>query len=327
MAKVFITRKIPGNEAAEVLASAGHEVETWAGDMPPTRTELLAALSSADAAMTMVTDRIDADLLAACPSLKIAANMAVGYDNLDCAAGDAAGTWMTNTPGILHRTTAELAIALILSATRNIVSSDRDTRAGGWKTWSPTAFLGVDLHSSTLGIIGLGEIGLATAEIAVAFGGRVVYASRTRKPDEEKRLGIEYLSLDELLAQSDIVSVHVPRTPDTLHMLSTEQFARMKQGAILVNTARGTVVDQDALVAALRSGHLGAAALDVTDPEPLPLDHPLYSFANVVITPHIASASTLTRSRMAECAARNIVAALAGDTPPNPVNRPDQPRR
>ncbi len=325
MSKVFITRAIPGRAEA-ILAEAGHDVSTWPGDLPPTRPELLAALAGADAAMTMVTDRIDAELLAACPGLRIAANMAVGYDNLDCAAGDAAGTWMTNTPGILHRTTAELAMALILSATRHIVASDRDTRAGGWKTWSPTAFLGLDLHSSTLGIVGLGEIGLSLAEMAVGFGGRVVYSSRTRKPADEERLGLDYLSLDDLLEQSDIVSLHVPRTPETLHLLSTAQFARMKRGAILVNTARGTVVDQDALVESLRSGHLGGAALDVTDPEPLPLKHPLYSFANVIITPHIASASTQTRGRMAELAAKNIIAVLKGETPSTPVNRPANPR-
>lgn len=325
MARVFITRAIPG-DAAKTLESAGHEVTVWPGDLPPSPAELLAALEGVSGVMTMVTDRIDGPMLAAVPTLQIAANMAVGYDNLDTSAGDAAGTWMTNTPGILHRTTAEFAMALILAGTRSIATSDRDTRDGGWKTWSPTAFLGIDLFSATVGIIGPGEIGAEVARLCRAFGARVLYTSRSPKPKLEREFGLVRADLDDLLRESDVVSLHVPRTADTAKMLGPREFALMKPGSLLVNTARGGVIDQDALVDALRAGRPGFAALDVTDPEPLPLSHPLYSLPNVTITPHIASASVETRSRMAECAAQNIIAALRGETPPNPVNRPPAPR-
>lgn len=325
VARVFITRAIPGR-APQLLEAAGHRVETWPGELPPGADELRAALAECEAAMTMVTDRIDGAVLAAAPRLRIAANMAAGFDNLDRAAGDAAGVWMTNTPGVLHETTADLAFALLLAAARRVVESDRDTRAGGWKTWSPTAFLGGDVHGATLGIVGLGEIGTAMARRARGFGMRILYTSRTPKPEVEAELGVERRDLPALLAESDFVSLHTPGGPATRHLVDAAALAQMKPGAILVNTARGTVVDQDALVAALREGRLAGAALDVTDPEPLPLEHPLYSFANVVITPHIASASVATRSRMAEMAARNIIAALAGERPPNPVNAPERPR-
>jgi glyoxylate reductase len=270
----------------------------------------------------MVTDRIDAELLDAAPKLRIIANMAVGYDNIDPKLAEQRGVWVSNTPGVLAETTADLAFAILLAAARHVALSDRETRAGGWKTWSPTAYLGVDAYGATLGIIGLGEIGEAMARRARGFSMRVLYSSRTRKPEVERALGVEWAPFSEVLASSDFVSVHTPLTAETRHLFGAAQFAAMKPGAIFVNSARGGIVDQDALVAALRSGHLGGAALDVTDPEPLPLDHPLYTFRNVVITPHIASASTATRSKMAEMAARNIVAALAGGTPPNALNHP-----
>jgi glyoxylate reductase len=261
-------------------------------------------------------------MLAAAPSLRIIANMAVGYDNVDPAMAAEAGVWLTNTPGVLAETTADMAFALLMSAARNVVASDRDTRAGGWKTWSPSAFLGQDVHGATLGIVGLGEIGTAVARRAAGFRMRVLYTGRTRKPAAERETGALWLPLEDLLSESDFVSLHTPLTPETHHLMGAARFATMKRGAILVNTARGKVVDQDALVASLQSGHLGGAALDVTDPEPLPLDHPLYTFPNVIITPHIASASMATRSRMAEMAAANILAVLAGREPPNAVNRP-----
>ncbi len=325
MARVVITRRIPG-DAVQTLEAAGHEVVTWEGELPPSPAELRTLLEGASAVMTMVTDRIDAAVLAELPGLRIAANMAVGYDNLDCPAGEAAGVWITNTPGILHQTTAEFAVALLLSAARNVTASDRDTREGGWKTWSPTAFLGIDLHTATVGIIGLGEIGASVAKVIRAFGSRVLYTGRNRKSELEASLGVEYRSLDDLLRESDIVSLHVPRTAETTKMLGAREFGLMKPTALLVNTARGSIIDQDALVVALQRAEIGGAALDVTDPEPLPLDHPLYSFSNVIITPHIASASVGTRSRMAECAAQNIIAVLNGEAPPNPVNRPPSPR-
>jgi glyoxylate reductase len=270
----------------------------------------------------MVTDFVDAEMLAGAPDLQVIANMAVGYDNVDPAVAAAAGVWLTNTPGILHETTADLAFALLMAAARNVVRSDRDTRAGGWKTWSPTAFLGQDVYGATLGIVGLGQIGEAMARRATGFRMQVLYTSRTPKPALEAELGLRRVELPELLAAADFVSLHVPLTPETTKLMGPEQFAAMKPGGIFINTSRGRVVDQDALVAALESGRLGGAALDVTDPEPLPLDHPLYRFENVIITPHIASASLATRSRMASMAAENILAVLRGYDPPNAVNRP-----
>ena len=325
MGHVFISRAVPGR-ALDLLTAAGHSVETWPGHLPPPPETLAAKLAAADAAFTTVVDFVSTDMLAAAPHLKIVANMAAGYDNVDPAAAAALGIWITNTPGVLAETTADMAWALLMAAARNVVASDRDTRAGGWQTWSPTGFLGVDVFGATLGIVGLGEIGEAVARRATGFKMRVLYHSRTRKPALEADLALEYRPLSELLAESDFVSLHTPLTAATRHLMSAGQFAAMKRSAILVNTSRGGVVDQDALIEALRSGAIAGAALDVTTPEPLPLDSPLYGFPNVVITPHIASASLATRSRMAEMAAENIIAVLKGTPPIHPVNSPANPR-
>ncbi len=325
MSYVFVTRRVPGR-AVELLREAGHGVDVWDGEMPPGSDILRERLLEADAALTLVTDPVGPDLLAAAPRLRVVANMAVGYDNIDADAAAAAGVWATNTPGVLHETTADLAFALLLAAARNVVLGDRDTRDGGWRTWSPTAFLGHDPFGATLGIVGLGEIGRAVARRARGFGMTVLAATRTPRPGVERELGVEGVSLTELLERSDFVTLHVPYGPETEHLMGPAEFAAMKETAILVNTARGGVVDQDALVEALRTGAIGGAALDVTVPEPLPLDHPLYEFPNVVITPHIGSGSHATRARMAEMAAENIIAVLAGEEPPNPVNRPPNPR-
>ena len=309
-----------------MLEEAGHDVAVWPGDFPPDRDSLRDALLEADAALTLVTDPIGAGLLEAAPRLRVVANMAVGYDNIAAEAAAAAGVWATNTPGVLHETTADLAFALLLAAARNVVLSDRDTREGGWKVWSPTGFLGPDAHGATLGIVGLGEIGRAVARRARGFGMTVLVASRTPRPEVERDLGVERVPLPDLLARSDFVTLHVPYGPETEGLMGAAEFAAMKETAILVNTSRGGVVDQDALVEALRAGAIGGAALDVTVPEPLLPGHPLYGFPNVIITPHIGSASHATRARMAEMAALNIIAVLAGEEPPNPVNLPPTPR-
>jgi glyoxylate reductase len=325
MARVFVSREIPGR-GPEMLENAGHDLDTWHGDMPIHADELGERLRAADGALTMVTDRIDAAMLAAAPGLKVVANMAVGYDNVDPAVAAGAGVWLANTPGVLAETTADMAFALLMAAARNVVASDRDTRAGGWRAWSPTAFLGTDVNGATLGIIGLGEIGQAMARRGSGFKMRVLYTSRNRKPEAEAELAARFVALDELLREADFVSIHTPLTPETRHLVGARELALMKPSAILVNTSRGGVVDQPALVEALRAGTIGGAALDVTDPEPLPPDNPLFAFPNVVITPHIASASLATRSRMGEMAAANIIAALRGEAPPNAVNRPQKPR-
>ncbi|MCC7363859.1 MAG: D-glycerate dehydrogenase [Dehalococcoidia bacterium] len=322
MAHVYVTRELPGRPL-ELLRSAGHTVDTWPGELPPPADVLRERLRDADAAITLLTDRITGELLDDCPNLRVVANVAVGYDNVDPAVAAEHGVWLTNTPGVLAETTADFAFALLLAAARRVVESDRDTRAGGWKTWSPTGFLGPDVHGATLGIVGLGEIGQAVARRALGFDMRVLAYTRTPRdvPGVSRVAGLR-----ELLAASDFVSVHVPLTGQTQHMFGRDAFAAMKPGAVFVNTARGGVVDQEALVAALRERRIAGAALDVTDPEPLPLDHALYTLPNVIITPHIASASVATRSRMAEMAARNVIAVLDGKEPPNAVNRPAEPR-
>lgn len=325
MAHIFVTRELPGSAVAD-LRAAGHDVDLWPGPLPPPPDVLRARLAPADAVLSLLTERFDDALLDAAPRLRIIANMAVGYDNVDPAVAASRGVWVSNTPGVLAETTADFAFALLMALARRVVESDRDTRAGGWQSWSPTGFLGPDVYGATLGIVGLGEIGSAMARRARGFGMEVLATSRTARPGGEAALGVTRVELDELLARADFVSLHTPLTPETRGLMDGTRFARMKRGALLVNTARGGVVDQDALVAALRSGHLGGAALDVTDPEPLPLDHPLYGFANVIITPHIASASLATRARMASMAAANILAVLEGGTPPNAVNRPANPR-
>lgn len=321
MASVFVSRKLPGS-AISTLEASGHRVDVWPHDLPPPPGVLASKLAVTDAAVLLLTDRVDARLLRSCPRLRVIANVAVGYDNIDVAAASELGIWVTNTPGVLHETTADFAFALLLAVARRVVASERFARAGGWKTWSPTAFLGPDVHGATLGIVGMGQIGQAVARRARGFAMRVVYTSRTRTPTLEQELGIEWRPLEHLLAESDFVSLHVPLTAETQRLLNRERLWRMKPGAILVNTARGPVVDHEALVDALRRGHLGGAGLDVTDPEPLPPEHPLWSFENVVITPHIASASEPTRARMAEMAAANVIAVLEGREPPNPVARP-----
>ncbi|MXY88059.1 MAG: D-glycerate dehydrogenase, partial [Dehalococcoidia bacterium] len=263
MSHVFVTRRVPGR-AVELLREAGHSVDVWPEEMPPPPDVLRDRLREAEAALTLVTDPVGPDLLAACPRLRVVANMAVGYDNVDAEAAAAAGVWATNTPGVLHETTADLAFALLLAAARNVVLSDRDTRDGGWRTWSPTAFLGHDPFGATLGIVGLGEIGRAVARRARGFGMTVLAATRTPRPEVETELGVERVSLGELLARSDFVTLHVPYGPETEQLMGAAEFAAMKDTAILINTARGGVVDQDALVEALRAGAIGGAALDVT---------------------------------------------------------------
>lgn len=319
MGHVVITRTVPGDAVRRLLA-AGHLVETWPGELPPPREDLARLLASADAVLTMVTDRIDAEMLATSPNLKIIANMAVGYDNVDPRVAAEHGVWLTNTPRILAETTADMAFALLLDVARNVTRSDRDTRAGGWKSWSPTAFLGADVHRATLGIVGAGEIGSAVARRGRGFAMRVLYTARNPKPALEAATGAKRCSLDDLLRESDFVSLHVPLNPETRGLIGAPQFARMKRTAILINTARGTVIDQAALVEALRTGQIAGAGLDVTDPEPLPLTHELFTFPNVVIAPHIASASFATRSKMATLAADNIIEVLAGRPPLTPVN-------
>lgn len=281
---------------------------------------LLEHLPEAEGLITLLTDRVDAALLARAPRLRVVSNMAVGVDNIDLQACKARGIVVGNTPGVLTDATADLTLALILSAARRLPQAAADAREGRWKTWSPTGWLGLDLNGATLGIFGMGKIGQAVARRARPFGLRILYTSPHAHPEVENELGATRVPFETLLEVSDILSLHCPLTPETRGLIDEAALRRMKPHAILVNMARGPVVVTEALVRALREGWIGAAALDVTDPEPLPPDHPLYHLPNCLIVPHIGSATWGTRRRMAEMACENLLAGLEGRPLPYPVS-------
>ena len=271
--------------------------------------------------LTLLTDKIDSQVMdAAGESLKGISHMAVGYDNIVVAAAIALKIPVGHTPGVLTETTADFTWALLMSAARRIVEGDNYTRDGKWKTWMPTLLLGPDVHRATLGIIGLGRIGQAVAKRAKGFDMRVIYHSVHRHPEIEKSLGVEYVPLDSLYAESDFISIHTPLNDSTYHLINDSALAKMKPGAILINTARGGVIDPDALHRALRDKKIAYAALDVTEPEPIPLESPLLTLDNIIIAPHIASASIQTRNKMATMAAENLIAGLKGEKLPHCVN-------
>ncbi len=310
--KVFVTRTLPGR-ALERLRERGLEVEVHPGLFLP-REALLKRVEGAVGLIPTVEDRIDAEVMdRAGPGLRVIACYSVGVDHVDLQAAKERGIRVTHTPGVLTEATADLTLALLLAVARRVVEGAAYAKDGLWKAWHPELLLGLDLQGLTLGLIGMGRIGQAVAKRALAFGMRVVYHARTPKP-----LPYPFLSLEELLKEADIVSLHTPLTPETHRLLNRERLFAMKRGAILLNTARGALVDTEALVEALRS-HLFGAGLDVTDPEPLPLGHPLYALPNAVITPHIGSAGRRTRERMAEAAVESLLAVLEGREPPNPV--------
>ena len=319
MAKVVATRRLPGDAFARIEA-AGHELNYWEGDCPPPREKLLELVAGAEGLITTLEDRIDAEVMdAAGPGLKVIAQYAVGVDNIDLAAARKRGIRVTNTPGVLTEATADLAFALLLAAARRVAEGDRFVREGRWKCWLPAGFLGPEVAGAKVLVVGFGRIGQAFAKRAKGFGMEILYTSRTPKPEAEAELGARRVELDEALPEADFVSLHVPLTPETERLFNEERLFRMKPGSVLVNTARGKVVDTEALVKALKEGPLFAAGLDVTDPEPLPKDHPLTKFENVVLTPHIGSAGRRTREKMAQMVAENLLAVLAGREPPNPV--------
>jgi glyoxylate reductase len=316
--KVFVTRAIDPTALERLRAVAA--VTVWPREMPPPVHALRSALADADAILSMLTDRIDAGVLARAPRLRVVSNLAVGVDNIDLDVASRAGIAVGHTPGVLTEATADLAFGLLMATARRIAEADRHVRAGKWRTWGPMTMLGRDVHSSTLGLIGFGAIGQAMARRATGFGMRVLYLNHRsrRNPSGNAAAhvaGAAGLSLPRLLAQSDYVSIHVPLSAKTRHMLGAREFARMKPGAILINTARGAIVDQAAMLAALKSGRLGGAGLDVTDPEPIAPHDPVLRLDNVVITPHIGSASMATRARMAAMAVDNIMDAFAGRVP------------
>lgn len=294
------------------------EVEVWEGELPVPRHVLLNKVSDVEGLYCLLTERIDQELLEAAPRLRVVSNMAVGYDNVDVAACTARGIPVGNTPGVLTDTTADFSFALLMVAARRIVEGADYVRAGRWQTWGPMLLMGADVHGATLGIVGMGRIGQALARRARGFDMRVVYYDPV--VPEAGIEGATHVDLEVLLAEADFVTLHVPLTEATHHLISRKELRQMKPTAVLVNTSRGSVVDPEALYEALRTGEIGYAALDVTEPEPLPADHPLLTLPNCIVVPHIASASVATRSRMAVMAAENLLAGLRGEPLPHCVN-------
>lgn len=315
---VFVTRRLP-DAAMEIIRSAA-EAEVWQGEMPPPRAVLLEKVRTAEGLLCLLTDRIDAELLDNAPNLRVVSQMAVGFDNIDVAACSARGIPVGNTPGVLTETTADLTFALLLATARRIVEADRYTRSGAWQTWSPMLLTGPDVHHATLGIIGMGRIGYEVARRAHGFEMSILYTDAQRSEAAERNFGAQLVDMGTLLSQSDFVTLHTPLTPQTRHLIGAQQFARMKPSAVFINTSRGPVVDQAALYEALRRRQIAAAGLDVFEVEPLPLTDPLLQLDNVVLLPHIGSASIATRTRMAVLAAENLVAGLQGLPLPHPVD-------
>ncbi len=322
MAKVFVTRPIPGEGIRRLVDAFGeNEVVVSSQDRIISRDEMLRGVKGVAALLPILTDPVNSEVMdAAGPQLKIIANYAVGYDNIDVVAATARGIAVTNTPGVLTETTADLAWALLMCAARRISESERFLRAGKWTGWGPRLMLGVDVHGKVLGIFGMGRIGKAVARRAAGFNMQVIYHNRHRLPEpEEKSLNATYVDKETLLRESDFVSIHVPLTPDTTHAIGAAEFDRMKDTSCLINTSRGPVIDEKALVRALKDGRIFAAGLDVFENEPNVVPE-LLDCENAAPVPHLGSASRETRGKMAAMAAGNIIARLSGDKPPNCVN-------
>jgi glyoxylate reductase len=321
---VFVTRHLPG-DALETLARHA-AIDLWPGELPPPYGELVRRAAAADAIICLLTDRIDAPLIEACPRLRVISNVAVGYDNINLAAATARRIPIGNTPGVLTETTADLTFALMLAAARRVVEAERFVRDGRWRTWDPNLLLGHDIHGATLGIIGYGKIGHAVARRAAGFGMQVLYttsqsslaaAQHARPAAAAAPMPVDVATL---LRESDFVSLHVPLTDATRHMIGEPQLRAMKPTAYLMNTARGGIIDQPALVRALNEGRIAGAGLDVAAVEPIPSEDPLLRASNVLLLPHIGSASHATRERMASMAVDNCIAGLRGERLPNCVN-------
>jgi glyoxylate reductase len=317
--KVFVARKI-FQEALDMIAQEA-EVDLWKDDLPPTRDVLLKKVANADGLLSLLTDKVDGELMDAAPGLRVISQIAVGYENIDVAEATKRGIPVGYTPGVLTGTTADMAFLLMMAAARRLVEGAEAVKAGKWKTWHPLHYLGPDIFGATLGILGMGRIGLEMAKRARGFEMPIIYYDVFRRSEEEEReYNLTYKSLDEVLTESDFLSVHVNLTPETYHLIGPKQLEMMKSTAVLVNAARGPIIDPKALYAALKAGQIGAAALDVTEPEPISMDDPLLTLDNCIIVPHIASASFATRLRMSTMAAENLLAGLKGERLPTCVN-------
>jgi glyoxylate reductase len=316
--KVFVTARLPGDVMAKIEQE--HSIEAHCEDRPIGRDELLAGMKGKEGLLCTITDRIDQEILDHAPGLRAIANNGVGFDHIDIEAATRRGIPVSNTPGVLTDSTADLTFALILAVARRVVEGDKLTRSGKFKFWAPFYFLGQDVSGKTLGIVGFGRIGRAVAKRAGGFDMKVLYYSRNPpQKDEDKRLGVCHTPLDALLKESDFVSLHVPLRPETRHLISKRELSLMKSSACLINTARGPIVDEKSLVEALRQGQIGAAGLDVYENEP-ELSPGLTELDNVVLMPHSGSATIETRTRMSVMAADNLLAALRGQRPPNCLN-------
>ena len=318
MTKVLVTRRtFP--EAAAALRASGAEVVIWEDSDAPSQSDLIAAVADIDGLYAHITNQVNAEVMDAAPKLKVITEFGVGYDNIEIVAANKRGIAVCNTPGILSESTADEAFALLASMARRTNDLPAMVKRGEWGDFDPLGYLATDIHHKTLGIVGMGNIGSEMAKRAAGFNMNVLYFNRNKRDEE---FGATYVdSLEEILERSDYISLHNPLTPETTNMMSTDQFKLMKKSAILINTTRGPVVDQDALYEALKSGEIAGAALDVTVPEPIPSDHPLLTLDNCLIMPHVASATGDTRMKMAMMSVENVLAGMAGDWPPYCVNQ------
>jgi glyoxylate reductase len=317
--KVFVSRIIP-DRGIEMLREKV-DLEIWPDELPPAHDVLLQKVKGIDGLVCLLTDKVDPNLMdAAGKQLKVISQMAVGFDNINIPEATKRRIPVGNTPGVLTDTTADFAWTLLMTAARRVVEGDKFTRAGRWKTWGPIDFLGPDVTGATLGLVGFGRIGQGVAKRAMGFDMRILYHDLQHYPEAEQTYGARFVDLETLLRESDFVSLHPYLSPQTHHLLNDERFKWMKKSAILINTSRGPVIDQAALHRALSTGIIAYAALDVTDPEPIKMDDPLLKLDNIIIAPHMASASFETRNKMSAMAAANLLAGLTGDRLPNCVN-------
>jgi len=317
--KVYVTRELP--ESGLKIIRAHFDAEVWPEYAPPPKKVIIEKVKNVDALVSLLSDKIDAEVFDAAPKLKIVSQMAVGFDNIDVQEATKRGIYVTNTPEVLTDTTADFAWALLMAVARRVVEADRYVRTGQWKVgWHPSMFLGRDVHGATIGIVGAGRIGYAVAKRAKGFDMKILYYDVIPRPEMEKELGAKRVDLGTLLEESDFVSIHVPLLKETYHMINAEKLKRMKKTAYLINNARGPIVDEKALYEALKERRIAGAGLDVFEQEPTPVDNPLLKLDNVVVAPHISSASYETRSRMAEIVAENLIAFFEGKKPPNLIN-------
>jgi len=317
--KVYVTRELP--EQGLKIIKKYFDAEVWPEYAPPPKKHIIEKAKNVDALAPLLSDKIDAEVFDAAPKLKIVAQMAVGFDNIDVQEATKRGIYVTNTPEVLTDTTADFAWALLMAIARRVVEADKYVRTGQWKVgWHPSMMQGRDIHGVTIGIVGAGRIGFAVAKRATGFNMKILFYDVVPRPEIEKELGAKKVDLDTLFRESDFVSIHVPLMKETYHLVNAEKLKLMKKTAYLINNSRGPVVDEKALYEALKEGRIAGAGLDVFEQEPIPVDNPLLKLDNVVVAPHISSASYETRSKMAEMVAENLVAFFEGRKPPNLVN-------